>query len=92
MPKVVINGSEFEVPEGTNVLEACLTNGIKLEHFCYHRYLPVDGNCRTCMVEIETPRGPMLTIGCNTKVAEGMVVHTTSEKAERAQKSLPYLR
>ena len=87
MPKVVINGSEFEVPEGTNVLEACLTNGIKLEHFCYHRYLPVDGNCRTCMVEIETPRGPMLTIGCNTKVAEGMVVHTTSEKAERAQKS-----
>jgi NADH-quinone oxidoreductase subunit G len=87
MPKVIINGKEFEVPEGTNVLEACLTNGINLEHFCYHRYLPVDGNCRTCMVEIETPRGPMLTIGCNTKVTDGMVVHTTSEKATRAQKS-----
>ncbi len=87
MPKVIINGNEYEVPEGTNVLEACLSNGIKLEHFCYHRYLPVDGNCRTCMVEIETPRGPMLTIGCNTKVTDGLVVHTTSEKAERAQKS-----
>lgn len=87
MPRITINGREFEVPEGTNVLEACIANGIILEHFCYHRYLPVDGNCRTCMVEIETPRGPMLTIGCNTKVTDGMVVHTESEKATRAQKS-----
>jgi len=87
MVKLTINGKEVEVPEGTNVLEACLGKGVQLEHFCYHRYLPVDGNCRTCMVELETPRGRALTIGCNTVVAEGMVVHTTSETAVRAQKS-----
>ncbi|MCB1173827.1 MAG: (2Fe-2S)-binding protein [Leptospiraceae bacterium] len=87
MAKVTINDQEFEVTDGTNVLEACIANGIKLEHFCYHRYLPVDGNCRTCMVEIDTPRGPMLTVGCNTKVSDGMVVHTESEKAVAAQKS-----
>ncbi len=77
----------MEVPDGTNVLEAALSNDVPLEHFCYHRYLPVAGNCRTCMVEIEGPKGAMLTIGCNTKVAEGMVIHTDTPKAKAAQKN-----
>jgi NADH-quinone oxidoreductase subunit G len=87
MVKITVNGKALEVSEGTNVLDAALHNGIHVEHFCYHRYLPVAGNCRTCMVEIETPRGPQLTIGCNTKVAEGMVIHTQSDYAKHAQKS-----
>ncbi len=87
MAKITINGKPLEVPDGTNVLDAAISNGIPLEHFCYHSYLPVAGNCRTCMVEIEGPKGPMLTIGCNTKVAEGMVIHTESPKAKASQKS-----
>ncbi len=87
MPKITINGKPLEVPEGANVLEAAISNGIPLEYFCYQRYLPVAGNCRTCMVEVEGPRGPMLTIGCNTKVAEGMVVRTDSPNAKKAQKT-----
>jgi NADH-quinone oxidoreductase subunit G len=92
MIKIKINDKEYQVPDGTNIVEACDTYNIPLERFCYHRYLPVDGNCRTCMVEIETPRGRMLTIGCNTKVQEGMVIYTNSENAVRAQKaSLEFL-
>ena len=87
MAKITIDGKPMEVPDGTNVLEAALSNNVPLEHFCYQRYLPVAGNCRTCMVEIEGPKGPMLTVGCNTKVSEGMVVHTLSPKAKAAQKS-----
>lgn len=87
MAKITIDGKPMEVADGTNVLEACLSNSIHLEHFCYQSYLPVAGNCRTCMVEIEGPKGPMLTIGCNTKVAEGMVIHTDTPKAKGAQKS-----
>jgi NADH-quinone oxidoreductase subunit G len=87
MAKITINGKPMEVPDGANVLDAALSNGVPLEHFCYQRYLPVAGNCRTCMVEIEGPKGNMLTIGCNTKVAEGMVIHTESPKAKAAQKS-----
>jgi NADH-quinone oxidoreductase subunit G len=85
--KITVDGKSLEVPDGTNVLEAVLSNNIPLEHFCYQRYLPVAGNCRTCMVEIEGPKGNMLTVGCNTKVAEGMVIHTLSPKAKAAQKS-----
>lgn len=92
MIKIKINDKEYQVPEGINIVEACDAYKIPLERFCYHRYLPVDGNCRTCMVEIETPRGRMLTIGCNTKVQEGMVIYTNSENAVRAQKaSLEFL-
>lgn len=87
MFKVTIDGTAYEAPEGANVLGVCLANGVDLEHFCYHPYLPKDGNCRTCMIEIAGPRGNMLTIGCNTMVTDGMVVFTTSEKAKEAQKS-----
>jgi NADH-quinone oxidoreductase subunit G len=87
MVKITVNGKEMEVPEGTNVLDAALNNGIHVEHFCYHRYLPVAGNCRTCMVEIKTPKGRQLVIGCNTHVTEGMVVYTNSENSKKAQKS-----
>ena len=39
------------------------------------------------MVEIRTPKGRQLTIGCNTHVTEGMVIYTNSENAKQAQKS-----
>jgi NADH-quinone oxidoreductase subunit G len=87
MAKITIDGKPMEVPDGINVLEASLENNIPLEHFCYQRYLPVAGNCRTCMVEIEGPKGNMLTVGCNTKVADGMVIHTVSPKAKAAQRT-----
>lgn len=87
MAKITVNGQPMEVPDGANVLEAVLSNNVPLEHFCYHRYLPVAGNCRTCMVEMDTPRGPVLAIGCNTKVADGMVIRTDAPNAKKAQKT-----
>ncbi|MEO8501687.1 MAG: molybdopterin-dependent oxidoreductase, partial [Vicinamibacteria bacterium] len=47
--------------------------------------LPVDGNCRTCMVEIE--KMPKLQISCATAITDGMVVHTRSPAAREAQRS-----
>jgi len=87
LPKVTIDGKTYDAPEGANVLEVCHAFGVKMEHFCYHRYLKVDGNCRTCMVEVEGPRGRALVTGCTTPVTEGMVVHTVSPKAEQARRS-----
>jgi hypothetical protein len=36
----------------------------------YQRYLPVAGNCRTCMVEIEGPKGNMLTIATQRRLTK----------------------
>ncbi|HWW92136.1 MAG TPA: 2Fe-2S iron-sulfur cluster-binding protein, partial [Vicinamibacteria bacterium] len=85
MPKCTIDGKEIEVAAGVTVLQAALEHRIPLQYFCWHPDLPVDGNCRTCMVEIE--KLPKLQIACNTVITEGMVVHTTSAKAKEAQRS-----
>ncbi len=87
MITVNINNQEYEVQEDCNIVEACDAHNIPLQRFCYHRYLPVDGSCRTCMVEIETPQGMMVTTACTTKVKPGMAIYTNSEKAVAAQKS-----
>jgi NADH-quinone oxidoreductase subunit G len=85
MPKCTIDGKEIVAPAGTTVLEAALANGIDIQYFCWHPDLGIDGNCRTCMVEIE--KMPRVQIACNTVVTEGMVVRTNTDKAQSAQRS-----
>ncbi len=87
MPKCTIDGTEIEVAPGTSVIQAAEQAGVRVPRFCYHDDLPVDGNCRMCLVEIE--KFPKLQIACGTPVIEGMVVKTqvTSEKAKEAQKN-----
>ena len=85
MPKCTIDGREIEVEAGTTVIVAAQRLGIEIPHFCWHPDLPVDGNCRMCLVEIE--KMPKLQIACNTQVTEGMVVLTKSEKATEAHRT-----
>src|SRR5512134_2902909 len=85
MPKCTIDGKEIEVAPGTTVIQAALQLGIHIPHFCWHPDLPVDGNCRMCLVEVE--KAPKLQIACNTQVAEGMVVRTESERAAQAHRT-----
>jgi NADH-quinone oxidoreductase subunit G len=85
MPKCTIDGRTIEVASGTTVIEAAEKLGIDIPHFCYHEDLPVDGNCRMCLVEIE--KMPKLQIACNTQVSEGMVVQTASPKAQEAHRT-----
>jgi NADH-quinone oxidoreductase subunit G len=85
MPKLTIDGREIEVAAGTTVIQAAAQLGIEIPHFCYHPDLPVDGNCRMCLVEIE--KMPKLQIACNTAVSDGMVVKTQSDKAVQAHRT-----
>jgi NADH-quinone oxidoreductase subunit G len=84
MPKIKINGRELEVAEGITILEAALSNGIYIPHFCYHPHLPVSGNCRMCLVDVK-PGPPKLSISCATTVAEGMEIETENEKVRAAR-------
>jgi NADH-quinone oxidoreductase subunit G len=86
MPKLTIDGKEIEVAPGTSVLQAALSRGSEVPHYCYHPGLSIAGNCRMCLVEVE--KAPKLLIGCATPVADGMVVHTRSEKVKEAQASV----
>jgi NADH-quinone oxidoreductase subunit G len=86
MPTVEIDGRKLEVPDGTTVIQAAERLGVEVPHYCWHPGLSIAGNCRMCLVEIE--KMPKLQIACNTRVTDGMVVHTDSEKTKTAQKAV----
>ena len=52
-----VDGSDYSVPKGANVIEAMNAIGKDKEvpHYCYHPKLSVVGNCRMCLVEVGTP-------------------------------------
>jgi len=86
MPKFVIDSKEVSFKQGQTVLEAALENGIDIPHFCWHPKLSVSGNCRICLVEVE--KLPKLVISCSTLAAEGMIVHTESDKVINARRAV----
>ena len=83
MPKLTIDGIEFEAEAGSSVLQACEALGIEIPRFCYHERLSVAGNCRMCLVEME--RSPKPVASCAMPVAEGMVIHTNTETVKKAR-------
>jgi NADH-quinone oxidoreductase subunit G len=86
MPNLTIDGKQIEVPAGTTIIEAAGKLGIDIPRYCYHPALPVSGNCRICMVEVE--KQPKPQIACYTPVAEGMVVRTNSPKVQEVRKTV----
>lgn len=86
MATLEIDGQEVTVADGENLVHAAERIGVEVPHYCYHPGLSVAGNCRMCLVEIE--KMPKLQIACNTKVMDGMVVRTKSEKVLRAREAV----
>ena len=84
MIKLTIDGKEVNVHEGANLIDAAETAGIHIPNLCYLKGMPGIGACRLCLVEIEGSKVPM--IACNTKVKEGMVVNTQTEKIRETRK------
>jgi len=82
MPKLTIDDQEIEVPAGTTIIQAAMHAGIDIPHYCYHEDLPIDGNCRMCLVEVE--KMPKLPPSCATVVTDGMVVKTRTDKVKEA--------
>jgi len=86
MVNLIIDGNPVTVPEGTLVVEAAKRLGTQIPVYCYHPKMDPAGLCRICLVEIE--KMPKLQIACNTQVAEGMVVHTTSERVAEGRRGV----
>ena len=85
---VTINGVETRVPEGELLIKAAQDEGTYIPRFCWHERMSPVGMCRMCLVEIETPRGPMMVTACTSSVADGMVVDTESEDVKKAQEAI----
>ncbi|MGI9338251.1 MAG: NADH-quinone oxidoreductase subunit NuoG [Gammaproteobacteria bacterium] len=81
--KLQINGKPVCAKEGETVMEAASAAGVHIPHFCWHPQLSIAANCRMCLVEVE--KSPKPLPACATPAVDGMVVHTASPAAKKAQ-------
>ncbi|MFZ2198672.1 MAG: molybdopterin-dependent oxidoreductase [Thermodesulfovibrionales bacterium] len=87
MAKVInltIDGKAAQAPEGSTLIVAAEMNGIHIPNLCYLKGMKGIGACRLCLVEIEGMKAPM--ISCTTRVKEGMVVNTKTERVQEVRK------
>ena len=88
MPEVsvIIDGQTVTAPAGRTILKAAESIGISIPTICYHDACTANALCRLCVVEVEGAR--VLAPSCVAQVAEGMIVHTRSERVERSRRTI----
>jgi len=86
MIEIELDGQKVAIEQGSTVMHAAEKVGTYIPHFCYHKKLSIAASCRMCLVDIEKMPKPMPA--CATSVTQGMVVHTKSDKAIKAQQSV----
>lgn len=85
MINLKINGTPVSVPEGTTILDAAKSIGLKIPTLCYLRDINAIGACRICVVEVKGARS--LVASCVYPVSEGMEVVTNSKRVIESRKT-----
>lgn len=85
MVNIKINGRDYSVPEGSTILEAARTAGIKIPTLCYLKDINAIGACRICVVEVKGAKS--LVAACVYPVNEGMEVFTNTPKVIESRKT-----
>jgi len=83
---LIIDGKTTHVPEGTTIMQAAETIGIKIPRLCYHPKLSIEGACRICIVEVKGMRNWVTS--CAIQVTEGMEVTTSSPQIREARRDI----
>lgn len=79
-----IDGIDCGAREDQSILQVARENNIDVPTLCYIEGLGEVGACRLCLVEVQGV--PKLLPACTTRVSEGMVVTTTSERLRKYRK------
>ena len=88
MPKITIDGIDFDAPHGWTVLEVARFLGIEIPTVCYNEGLSPWGGCRLCVVEIGTGDRTKLVTSCTYPAEEGLVVRTATNSVVEARKMI----
>jgi NADH-quinone oxidoreductase subunit G len=59
--KIIVDGTEVDVPPEYTLLQACETTGAEIPRFCFHERLSIAGNCRMCLVEVSGSPKPVVS-------------------------------
>jgi len=86
MPKIIIDGIDFDAPEGWTVLDAAKFLGIDIPTLCYKEGLTAWGGCRLCIVEIGEGKNTKIVTSCTYPAEEGLVVRTATKRVVESRK------
>jgi NADH dehydrogenase/NADH:ubiquinone oxidoreductase 75 kD subunit (chain G) len=88
MKEITLNfdGKDCKGIIGDTILEVAQKNDVYIPTLCYLKGLSPIGACRMCVVEVE--KNPKLLTSCTTPAADGMVVHTKTEKLHNYRKQI----
>jgi bidirectional [NiFe] hydrogenase diaphorase subunit len=81
-----IDDLDLSAREDETIIEVCREHKIPIPSLCWMDGLSIVGACRLCMVEV-TGQNRLLS-ACSTRVAEGMDIHTNTEKLQRYRRTL----
>jgi NADH-quinone oxidoreductase subunit G len=59
MTKIIVDGTEVDVPPEYTLLQAAEAAGAEIPRFCFHERLSIAGNCRMCLVEVKGAPKPV---------------------------------
>jgi NADH-quinone oxidoreductase subunit G len=95
MPKkLIVDGREIEVEDGTTLMHACEQAGSVIPRFCFHERLSIAGNCRMCLVEVQGAPKPQascaVTVNELRPNADGspIKISTTSASVKKAREGV----
>ncbi len=83
---LTIDGKKISCAEGTSILRAAETHGIKIPKLCYHHSLKPFGACRLCLVEDE--KSGRLFASCVTPAAQDMVLFSDSPQIIKHRRNI----
>ncbi|MEM4204530.1 MAG: 2Fe-2S iron-sulfur cluster-binding protein, partial [Candidatus Methanomethylicaceae archaeon] len=83
---VTIDGKQVKGKEGETILDICRANGIYVPTLCSLEGLSNTGACRMCLVEIEGIPEPQTA--CSMLAADGMKIHTNTQKVKEIRKMI----
>ena len=67
MTKIIVDGTEVDVPADYTLLQACEAAGAEIPRFCFHERLSIAGNCRMCLVELKGAPKPVASCAWGVK-------------------------
>ncbi|MBN1904615.1 MAG: (2Fe-2S)-binding protein [Deltaproteobacteria bacterium] len=82
---LTIDGKITEVPEGSTILEAAESIGIRIPTLCYLKEIPPLTSCMICVVKVDGKRN--LVPSCATLAEEGMIVTNDAPEIYAARKT-----
>ena len=67
MTKLIVDGTEIDVPPEYTLLQACEAAGAEIPRFCFHERLSIAGNCRMCLIEVAGNPKPQASCAMGVK-------------------------